>query len=94
MATKTVEWTNWLLKLFAEYPGEDLDIMDIQGYPDRDILVVPRISGQGRRGRSQDVPDILGYPDRDIFEGSVFDRDSFESELYISYDYDIYPTEL
>ena len=40
--------------------------MDPLGYPDRDILVVPRISGQGRRGRSQDVPDILGYPDRDI----------------------------
>ena len=40
--------------------------MDILGYPGRDILVVPRISGQGRRGRSQDVPDILGYPDRDI----------------------------
>ena len=34
--------------------------MDILGYPGRDILVVPRISGQGRRGRSQDVPDILG----------------------------------
>ena len=40
--------------------------MDILGYPDRDILVVPRISGHGRRGRFQGVPDILGYPDRDI----------------------------